>query len=221
MAIIARRLVESHPWFQGKRIAFNPSANLSGTDSCALTTIVNLYDILTIIFSKIAPRRHVDEMKYYRPTDIALEEYYGTACEYFSILGSNFPSLAEYFRSIDFPAVVKKHRGSSGGNVLFRPIGLSLMTEVIVRLSKSRTLPDAVEMASRLPIQLSAPPYLEVLWDRRKGMSTQKALVRDLLLYMLGELPAKSAKTAGGKYARALQMDPMQWQEALQTLPAI
>ena len=74
MAIIARRLVEFHPWFQGKRVAFNPTANLAATDTHSLTTIVNLYDVLTILFSKISPRQRVDAMKYYRPVEAKRSE---------------------------------------------------------------------------------------------------------------------------------------------------
>ena len=95
------------------------------------------------------------------------------------------------------------------------------MTEVIAALSKSRPLSSAVEMASKLPVQLSAAPYLEVLWDKRKGMSTQKALARDLLLHMLGELPLLEQKRQSvRKYARALQLDPTDWQEP-SMLPSI
>ena len=79
----------------------------------------------------------------------------------------------------------------------------------------------AVETASRLPLTLSGPPYLEVLWDKRHGMVQGKALARDLLLQMLGELSQDKAKEVGKKYARALDLDQDQWKDALSNLPSI
>jgi DNA sulfur modification protein DndB len=222
MAIVARRLVETHPWFKGKRIAFNSTANLAANDFHSLTTIINLYDLLTILFARIRPRHRIDEMKYYRPADSELEKYYQHASAYFTALRGGFPSLDRYFGASDYSEVVKRYRGEFGGNVLFRPIGLTMMTEVIAVLSRSRTLKRAVAIASRSPLALSRPPYLEVLWDKRRGMGNQgKALARDLLLHMHGELSREKSEEVGRKYARALEIEPGNWQRALNKLPNI
>ena len=50
MAIVARFLVENQRQFSEKRILVVASANLPATDDIHLTTIVNLYDVLTILF---------------------------------------------------------------------------------------------------------------------------------------------------------------------------
>jgi DNA sulfur modification protein DndB len=222
MAIVARRFVETHPWFEGKRIAFNTTPNLAANDPFALTTIINLYDLLTILYSRICPRHHVDDMKYYRPDDAELDKYYKHACDYFTALKSNFPTLGLYFSTHDYSKVIRRYRGDFGGDVLFRPIGLTVMTEAIATLSKSRTMAAAVKAASRLPLTLSRPPYLDVLWDKRSGMGSQgKALARDLLLHMLGELSPEKSKEVGKKYARALDLGPDDWEAALSKLPSI
>jgi DNA sulfur modification protein DndB len=147
----------------GKRVAFNPTANLAATDRHALTTIVNLYDILSILYSKIVSRRNIDELKHYRPCDDELERYYKHACDFFGLLKESFPPLDQYFAARDYTKVVRQHRGSFGGNVLFRPIGLLMMTEVIAVLSRKQTLAKAVRAASRLPLKLSRSPYLELV----------------------------------------------------------
>ena len=105
---------------------------------------------------------------------------------------------------------------------MFRPIGLVMMTEVIAALCKSRSVSDAVALASCLPLTLSAPPYEDVLWDKRRGMGNQgRALTRDLLLHMLGELPKRKVEDAGKRYAKALEMDPHDWRAALERLPPV
>jgi predicted transcriptional regulator len=48
-----------------------------------------------------------------------------------------------------------------------------------------------------------------------------RALARDLLLHMLGELPKKKVEVAGRRYAKALEMDPGNWRNALQRLPRL
>jgi len=222
MAIVTRRLVEEHPSFKGSRVAFNETANLAPTDVKSLTTIVNLYDILTIVFTRIAPKAKIEELKFYRPSEAKLKMYYETACTYFAQLRNNFPPLDEYFESSNRIATVKRYRGDFGGNVMFRPIGLIVMAEVIAFLSQSRELPDSVALASRLPQTLSKPPYRNVLWEKKRGMNNQgKALVRDLMLHMLNELPKDKSESAGRRYAKALEMDEDEWRAALKRLPPV
>jgi len=218
MAITTRRLVENHPYFTGKRIAFNSDANLNPADVHSLTSIVNLYDILQTVFRRISPSHKLDEMKYYRPDDAALDQYYSCATEYFDGLNRTFRPLRTYFAATDFSAVVRRYRTANGGNLLFRPIGLLVMTGVIAKLCKNRTLEQSLRIASRLPLILSRPPYENVLWSRRSGMTTRKALARDLLLWTLGELSQKRSRTVGEQYARALDREPKQWRQALATL---
>jgi DNA sulfur modification protein DndB len=222
MAIVARRLVETHPWFSGKRIAFSPTANLAANEPLALTTIINLYDILTTLYTKVPPQRGISELKYYRPSDEALELNYQRAREYFDLLATNFPPLKQYFAAKNYSKVIKRYRGDFGGDVLFRPIGLTLITEVIATVAKHRSLEQAMKVASRAPRTLSAPPYLDVLWDRRRGMGNQgRALARDLVLHTLGELSRDKSKELGKKYARALDLNSNQWKVALGKLPKV
>ena len=215
MAITTRRLVDEHAYFQGNRIAFNPKANLATGDYHSLTSIVSLYQILCVLFSKINPRHKLADMKYYRPSDVDLDNYYEIACTYFNGLNNHFRPLQAYFAADDFSKLVREHRGETGGNVMFRPIGLLMMTEVIAALSKNRKLDDAIAQAAQLPQMLSCRPYKEVLWSRRTGMTTRKALARDLLLYMIGALPERKHENVGVKYARALDCDPNNWEAVL------
>ena len=223
MAIVARRLVETNPWFKGKRIAFNPAPNLAPKDVTSLTTIINLYDVLSVLFSKIYQNQRIDELKYYRPPDPDLDSYYQQARDYFRLLRDHFPALDRYFAARNFSKVVKLFRGDFGGHILFRPIGLTVITEVIAELRKSRTLAKAVAAVSHLPVTLSGPPYLDVLWDRKRGMlgNQGRALARDLLLYMLGEISPYRAKHVGERYARVLGLQLGRWRTVLRKLPRV
>jgi DNA sulfur modification protein DndB len=218
MAIVCRRLVETNPWFKGDRIAFNETANISAQDRSSLTSIVNLYDILTTRFSRFPPKRPLEDLKYYRATENALEDYYTQACEYFEALASHFTPLNEYFESTQHAKTIAKYRGSFGGDMLFRPIGLSIMTDVLALLCRDLPLKKAVKVAAGLPRDLSEPPYHGVLWDPRTGMTNARSLTRDLLLYMLNALPERKHSEVGKKYARAVGKDPEKWRDSLEVL---
>ena len=220
MAITTRHLVETHSYFSGERIAFNSGANLSPTDKKSLTTIVNLYDLLSELFSKIKPKAKLVDLKHYRPSDEKLEEYRVASEEFFHELSNTFPQLEKYFGAADYPSVVKKFRTENGGNLLFRPIGLLVITEAIGALCKFCNLTEAYKIIGNAPLILSEPPYNNVLWSKSRGMTTKRALARDLLLYILKpEVLTKSrTEIIGRQYAVAIEKGAHEWKEALDTL---
>ncbi|SRR6266498_60155 len=189
MAITVRRLVEENQMFEGDRIAINATNNLAKTDLHSLTTIGNLYDVLTILFSKILNKASIKDLQYNRPDDQSLNAYYETACDFFGLLQDNIPELKSFFRAKDFGRVVKNNRGNFGGSVVFRPLGLTIYTETIQRLSADHSLLESVRLVSKIPRILTKEPFAGVLWDSRKGViiSKGRVLTRNLMLYMLGE----------------------------------
>jgi len=220
MAITTRRLVESHPFFEGSRIAFNSSANLSPSDRTSLTTIINLYEILSVLFTKINPKSKLGDLKHYRPSDADLDNYREIAIEFFCKLSSAFPPLGKFFSTDDYSSIVRKFRTESGGNILFRPIGLVIISEAISALMKGREIDEAFDLISTARLDLSSPPFRDVLWSPKGGMTSRKALARDLLLHSLDPslLAKKRQKDVGSQYAVALGRDPRDWESALATL---
>jgi DNA sulfur modification protein DndB len=221
MAITTRHLVENHPYFRGARIAFNSSANLSPSDKRSLTTIVNLYDILAVVFSGIDPKVPQSKLKHYRPPDEDLEIYRGAAQGYFDRLSRTFLKLEKYFTAEDFASLAARYRTANGGSVLFRPVGLLAVTEAIAVICKAKcTIDEALNLMKSAPLELSAPPFHNVLWSKSGGMTTKRALARDLLLYIVKPDALKKSRieVIGRQYAVALGMDPNQWRASLDTL---
>ena len=211
MAIVTRYLVESSAEFNETRIRFSQSESLP-KDAKELTTIGNLYDIMKVIFSKLGFSEKPAELRFIRPNDEDLAKYISLAEECFRGLAKAFPPLGDYFAASDAsaPAIVKKHRHRNGGHVLFRPIGLRLIAEVVVEIVKGgkTTLKKALANAKKLPVELSETPYKGVIWLPNGRMNPGgRAVCRRLLLHMLGH--EKKPKDLLARYARMLGRDPV------------
>lgn len=207
LAIVVRRLVEENPKFSGGRIAYKATNNIAATDVGSLTTIGNLYDVLGVLFAKTYQTNKKIQMP--RPSDEKLEDYYQAASKYFQLLQENIPELKEYFDASDYSKVVKKYRGSFGGSLVFRPIGLTLITEVVEKLPASLNIKERVRLVSKLPRTLTKEPFADVLWNTKrniiKALNAERVLARNLMLYMLGEI--KPSDELLENYAKALGKD--------------
>lgn len=190
MAIIARRLVEEHNWFGEKRVAMAATNNLPTNDKSSLTTIGNLYDILTILFVDIEKIGSKKDIQTIRLDDGALDRCFAVAVEYFETLGSIVPELKLYFKSNDPESVVSQYRHDAGGSIYFRPLGLTIMTEVICALNGNGK--NWKKLVPKLPSELDQLPFRGLLWSGRSTIQpTGKVLTRELLEYIAG-LPCKA-----------------------------
>ena len=212
MAITVRSLVTKNPMFMEDRILNNTTDNVPKSNQTCLTTIGNLYDLLGILFTKVyiisnkktLKEKKVELTKIRQPDEI-LDKHYANACAYFEQLTNSFLPLQEFANSgDDYSVVVEKYRDSDGGSVLFRPIGLKILTEVMAALSEKYPPSECFKMISKLPIDLTQNPYNGVIWDpSQKKIKGGRTLARNLLLYMLDH-PPKDVDELHKDYAKAL-----------------
>lgn len=190
MAICVRRLIEKTDMFAGTRIAFVASNNMPVKNTTSLTTIGNLYDVLTILFtnSNFDLKQAKADLQRVRPSDEKLDDYFKYARRYFTVLGKNFAELAAFFGAEDTSDVVTENRGGHGGNALFRPIGLEIFTRIIATLTRHMSLQQAIKQAALLPRDLTDEPFAELMWDTSTStiVNSHKVTLRETLLYMLG-----------------------------------
>ena len=205
MAICVRRLIEQTDLFHGDRIAFVQSNNIPTTNTECLTTIGNLYDLLTILFTQAdfplrSPKRSLQTR---RAGNEALDRYFDYAKEFFVKLRDHFSELDEFFSADQTTDVVRKHRGRHGGSALYRPIGLEIFAHIITQSTKGMPLDEAVKLAARLPRNLDVPPYSGLMWDQSSKtiVSRNKVTLREILCYMIGTNgPAYPAPTLLRRY---------------------
>lgn len=190
MAISVRWLIERTNLFVNDRIAFVASSNMPVTNTKSLTTIVTLYDTLSILFSNAETdlKDKRTNLQRTRPNDEELEKYFQLSKKYFETIGKEFKEVGEFFSSKNTNNVVEKYRGSHGGNVMFRPIGLEIFTNIIAQLTRDMPLSKAIQTASKLPRNLSTEPYLGLMWDSstKTILNAHKVTLREVLMHMLG-----------------------------------
>ena len=210
MAIIVRQLIERHPMFQEGRISYNARANLPKGNFTSLTTMVNLYDVLLILFTKIYGKQTKKKLTNTRLSDEVLEEHYKYADDYFRHLVNTFKPLQEFLDADDdYSTVTEKYRTVKGGSILFRPIGLLILTEIVsALLSQKYGLSECMTMISRLPQGLTDVPLRGVIWNSTGNtINTKgKTLARNLLLYMLDAYD-RDKDELHKSYANALEVN--------------
>lgn len=206
MAIIARRLVEENMSFRHPKVAVISSTNMPVSNHESLMTISSLYDVLKILFLHDLGKASDRTLKTRRPTDTKLEHYYAVATAYFSALGKAFKPVRDLFAAADPSAITTAQRHGDGGHLLFRSIGLEIFTRTSVALAtaKGTSVADAVHQLRLMPIDITKPPFRNVLWDpvKHKIIVTEKTLARDLTFHMAG-LPVSTA-TLRTSYRRAV-----------------
>ena len=210
MAISTRHLVENHRFFADGQIdTMRRQANLPKNDYQHFTTIINLYDLLCVLFPNVKERmdrEKTQNLKLYRPSDDDLNGYIRFAGSFFEEMAERFPALKEYFSATDKTAILRELRTDKGGHVLFRPIGLSVFVDVLKELRRTSTYEESLEKLKELPVILSEPPYAGTLWNTHRGTINTRhaAICRDVLLYMIGR--GKRLKELKRRYARALEL---------------
>ncbi len=138
--------------------------NLPSSDDTSVTTLPALYDAMDRVLRDRRPREW-GEFKRFRPPDREIAERYETAHLFWDVLTRRVEPLRELARD-QHRRVLDNERGSSGGHLLLRPVGLTSFAaaaEVLIRGGIS--LSEAIRRLSGLPMQLSSPPWVRLLWN--------------------------------------------------------
>ncbi len=188
IAIITRMMIDNYGLFKHGRINSEVlGKSIPTNDNKSITTIVSLYDTLDIILQDKANTEWKSFLSV-RPSDDVIDIYYKKAIAYWDGLQKNFEEL----NSIGKDKLKISHvRNKNGGHLLFRPVGLQIITEAIRRLKESGISQNvALRRLSQVNLQLSKKPWSGLLWESiKKRMITKKENkeVAWKLLYYMGK----------------------------------
>ena len=162
VAIVTRMLVEEYPLFK-VFLKIKKGKQLQARDTESFTTIEVLYDCLDTYLNDQEPW---SEIKRTRPSDAKIKQYYGRAVELWDLVQEYFPEVKRLAESEKDQEIAAEYRGAHGGHLIFRPIGLVLIVDVIYEfVRRGRSLANTVKAVSRAPMELSGKPWNELLWN--------------------------------------------------------
>lgn len=192
MAIVTRRLLESYRLLRDFT-SIKKGKSIPASDRRNLTTIVTLYDSLDKYFG--LGRRDWKDFKRQRPSERQLNDFYKRAVELWGGIISKFAPLSELLASAPEDEISFKYRNrSTGGHLIFRPVGLFMIVSVIRYLmGEGKALKQAISAVATAPMSLSEPPWSGLLWDPANHRMTvsgenQKVATRILLHGVGGRL---------------------------------
>lgn len=194
MAIVTRRLLERYPLL-GNFTSIKKGKSILASDRKNFTTILTVYDVLDKYLNwQWRDRR---DFKKQRPSDRELNALYKQSVALWDSLTSTFPPLQELANSSPEDEVSFRYRNrSTGGHLLFRPVGLSMIVSVIRHLVEAgKTLDQAAAKVAKAPMLLSESPWSGLLWDSANHRMTvssenQRVAARILLHGVGGRLAA-------------------------------
>ena len=128
LAITTRNLIEKHLLFQEK-ISLSKTKAVAVVDNRSFTTIITLYDVLEILFREKTPDWTV--FKRQRPDNSIISEFHAKSVQFWDTIVEYFPPLAEILKSSPGDNIAGHYRHKEGGHLLFRPVGLLIIANVV------------------------------------------------------------------------------------------
>ena len=186
ITIITRKMINEYKLFKDERINTKVlGKSIPRNDDRCITTIVSLYDMLNIILKNKTPEEWKKFLRI-RPDENIITQYYKQATSYWDNLQIVFKEL--HSLSLD-KVEITTLRHKTGGHLLFRPVGLQIVTEVVkLFMDNGLSQRAALRRISKIDLELSSKPWAGLLWEPiKKRMITRKEnqdVAKKLLYYM-------------------------------------
>ena len=158
-------------------------------DGNNITSIITLYDVLETMLREKG--RNWNNFKKFRPNPPTVTQYYNRAVKFWDTMVEFFPPLREFKETPPGKSVAAQYRSESGGNLLFRPVGLEIVATVIREATDQwMSEKEAIKSVSKISMELSGAPWVGLLWDktnqRMLTTSTNKKVAKQLLFHHIG-----------------------------------
>jgi DNA sulfur modification protein DndB len=195
VAIVTRYLLEEYDLFTGKRVIYAKQKAIPTNNNEALTSIITLYQANIELFNVFYERKfdkkptnnRVTEYLKFRPSEEEIEEFKVYCIEYWDAFKSKLSFISEYLnRTSNSSAPFRNNE--SGGNLIFRPIGLLPFIKASLTIYKreNKTFTQIIEQFNNVNFNINSKPWHYVVWNPiEKKMLMNSASVTYLLLIYL------------------------------------
>lgn len=225
VAIVTRELLETFDLFTNNRVTKSGNKAILDTDKHSFTSIITLYQCnreLLKLFRVERKRTNPDSTrdsqgldKYlkFRPKEEELSLYNKYCFEVWSAFKESFACVQDFLASDNEQPALQYRNRETGGNLLFRPIGLLPLLQASIEVQKRAGMDFRAifERFDRIEMTISVEPWKNVVWNpNEKTMIMAPATtVKLLLLYMFGSEVIKPAEILDlkKKYADKVSSD--------------
>jgi DNA sulfur modification protein DndB len=182
-AVVTRRMIDEFSLFaEGKPIAFAPTASLPSNDDESISTIICLYSQLKDLYSTQLTNPEVKKAHFgrARPTDVALDQVYKRACEYWKALKKHISEVDEVLSGT---VAAGEYRKTSKNHLLLRPVGQRAFAGAVgVLVERGASINDAVARLSKVDLWIHKKMWHEILWDPQREVMLKSPLLPETLL---------------------------------------
>jgi DNA sulfur modification protein DndB len=195
VAITTRELLENYDLFSEKRINNAEQKSIPENDKSAITSLITLYECNLELFKSFIKLKTGNnptklllyEKLRYRPCDEDLDEYLSYCKGFWDDFTNNLVVVKDYVSEQNEPA--RKYRNNkTGGNLIFRPIGLLPIIQTVLDLNRRSNEPFSTIFSKidKINLNLSEIPWKGVVWNSVENtmIMGNKTLIKLLLLYL-------------------------------------
>lgn len=193
IAIATRNLLESFPLFSGSKTLDSRGKGIPESNKEAFTSVITLYDCNKEILKQYKNLNNIKESmeKYlkYRPSDVDINSFIEYVFLFWNNITDNFLEIGSYNSDINGNPAEQYRNKETGGNLLFRPVGLLPFVTAIIEIEKRSegiSIADIVSRFNNITLILNQRPWKQVIWNdvEKKIIGGDNVLVKLLLIYM-------------------------------------
>lgn len=214
VAITTRYLLEEYDLFTGKRVIYAKQKAIPTTNKEAITSIITLYqanlELFKIFygdkFNKKPTQKVLGEYLKFRPSNENIEAFREFCVSYWDAFKTRLSFIAEYVNTVENAAEAYRNN-ETGGNLLFRPIGLLpfVKSSLLIYQREEKTFDQIFERFNEVNFDINSRPWLNVVWNQieKKMIMNSDSLTQLLLVYLYEEniLTEKELKKLKEGYA--------------------
>lgn len=203
IAIVTRELLEQLDLFTKKRVTKSKNKAIPESDKQSFTSIITLYQcnrellkVFRLQRKKESPDPIRDNKKFaeylkFRPSDIELELFSKYCFRFWTSFRENLDFISTFLNTEgDRPALQFRNR-ETGGNLLFRPVGLLPMIQATIEIHKRKQIgfDQIFDRFNRIDFTISLVPWRTVVWNpnEKTMIMGTSGLIKLLLLFMFGQ----------------------------------
>lgn len=195
VAITTRYLLEEYDLFSGKRVVYAKQKAIPGNNKEAITSIITLYQANIELFklfyeerfNKKPTNKNITQYLKFRPSNEDVKAFTMFCINYWNAFKTKLSFIVEYLNKSENSA--ESYRNSvTGGNLLFRPIGLLpfVKSSILIYKREDQNFEEIIERFSEIDLNINSKPWENVVWNPiQKTMITGSDTVTQLLLSYL------------------------------------